>query len=46
MVAIVDSYRVTNMIERDGKELVGGWRREVQECSHLFIWVEKVLGPL
>ena len=24
MVAIVDSYRVTNMIEGDGKELLGG----------------------
>ena len=48
MVAIVDSYRVTNMIEGDGKELDGGWRREVKEysSSHLFIWVEKVLGPL
>ena len=45
MVAIVDSYRVTNMIERDGKELVGGWRREYSS-SHLFIWVEKVIGPL
>ena len=48
MVAIVESYRVTNTIEGDGKELVGGQRKEVKEysSSHLFIWVEKVLGSL